>query len=329
MAYPLPFTSFPYHPHWPFPRPQPIFAPLPYPPRGSTLPTTFVSQYLSKTDPLILLILVLATHDVSSKWEEMVEASHLLPDNRLWMKDRDELALNLVPCTDIAEELRSLLDIKSRVNSWDWLHPPGQPDVQVDRRLCSPREGSAILAERACLGRRNNSDPGSERSSLWMRNLVKTQRSGKINCFDPHLTVTGIIESWKENVPPITPTGPPTPLRSADTSVSRGRRRRRPPLANYESGMGVIQSIEEDYTMGSQNRQASADRRSLNREIVEVSPRDLEDERTRRLRSCTPLEELLDRATRGRFEPIHSAPESACSMEIGTVRPRGQSDPYK
>lgn len=306
-----------------------MFVPPPYPPRGSTLTTTFVSQYLSKADPLVLLILVLAAHDVSSKWEEMVEASCLLPDNRLWMKDRDELALNLIPYTDIAEELRSLLDMKGQVTPWDWLHPPGQPDVREDRSPGSPREGSAILAERACLRRRRNSDPGSDRSGLWMRNLVEAQRSGKMHYFDRHLTIAGIVESWKENVSPIPPTGPPTPPRSADTSVSRGRRRRRSPLANYESGMGVIQSIEEDYTIGSQNRQSPANRRSLNRERVEVSPGDLEDERTRRLRSCTPLDELLDRATRVRFEPVHSAPESVCSMETVTVRSRGQSDPYK
>lgn len=333
MAHPLPFASFPYppwyhFPHWPFLRPQPMFAPPPYPPRGSTLPTTFVSQYLSKTDPLVLLILVLATHDVSSKWEEMVEASRLLPDNRLWMKDRDELALNLVSHTDIAEELRSLLDLKGRVNPWDWLHPPGQPDVR-DPSPSSPREGSAILAERACLKRRRNSDPGSDRSGLWMRNLVEAQRAGNIYFFDRYLSMTRDVENWRENVSPISPTGPPTPPSSADTSASRRRCRRRSPLANYESGMGVIQSIEEDYTMGSQNRRASANGQSSNHERVEVSPGDLEDERTRCLRSCTPLEELLDRATRVRFEPVHSAPESVCSMETVTVRPRGQSDSYK
>jgi len=65
-------------------------------------------------------------------------------------------------------------------------------------------------------------------------------------------------------------------------------------LANYESGIGVIQSIEDNYTMGSQNRWASANRQSLNHDRDEVSPNHLENERTRRLRSCTPLEELFD-----------------------------------
>ena len=331
MAHPLPFASFPYppwyhFPHWPFLRPQPMFAPPPYPPRGSTLPTTFVSQYLSKTDPLVFLIFVLATHDVSSKWKEMVEASRLLPDSRLWMKHHDELALNLVPYTDIAEELRGLLDMKGWVNLWDLLHPPGQPDVRGD---CPPRKGSAILAERACLRRRHNSDPGGDRTGLWMTSLVEVQRPGKMHYFDRHLTIAEIVKSRKENIFPILPTGPPAPPRSADTSVSRGRRRGQSPLANYEGDMGVIQSIEEDYTMGLQNRQSSADIWSLNRERVEGSPGDLEDECIRRLRSCTPLEELLDRATRVQFEPVYSAPESVCSVETVTVRPRGHSDAYK
>lgn len=257
-----------------------------------------------------------------------MEVSRLLPDNRLWMKDRDELAVNLALYTDIADELRDILDMKGRVNSWDSLHPPGQPDVRGDQCPGSPSDGSAILAERVCIKRRN-SDPGSDKRSLWLNDLVEAQQAGKMHYFDRYLLIAGRVENWKENVSPIPPIGPPTPPRSVDTSVSGGRRRSRSPLANYESGMGVIQSIEDNYTTGSQNRRASANRQSLNHDRDEVSPDDLEDERNRRLRSCTPLEELFDRATLVRFEPVHSAPESVCSRETMTVRPRGQSDPFR
>lgn len=181
MAHPLQFAPFlytqwhhPVHPDWPFPRPESMFAPPPYPPRGSTLLSTFVSQYPSKQDPLVLLILILATHDISYKWKKMVEVSRLLPANRLWMKDRDELALNVALYTDIADELRDILVMKGRVNPGNSLHPPGQLDVRGDQCSDSPNDGSAILAEQVCIKRRN-SNPGGDKRSLWLTDFVEVQ----------------------------------------------------------------------------------------------------------------------------------------------------------
>lgn len=217
----------------------------------------------------------------------MLEVSRLLTDNRLWMKDRDELALDLAFYTNIAEG--TLLDMKGRANPWDWLHSPGQPYLRGNHSAGSPSDGSAILAEGVRI-KRHDSDPSSGKSGPWLDDFVKAQQAGKMHYFDQCLLIAGRVENWKESVFPIPPMGPFTPPRSVDTGISGGRSRSRSPLANHESSVGVIQSIEEDYTMGSQNRQASANRQSLSHDRNEISPGDLEDEPTRCLRSCTPFE---------------------------------------
>jgi len=66
----------------------------------------------------------------------MLEVSRLLTDNRLWMKDRDELALDLAFYTNIAEG--TLLDMKGRAN-------PGIGYTHPDNPTC---EATTVLALR-------------------------------------------------------------------------------------------------------------------------------------------------------------------------------------
>lgn len=255
----------------------------------------------------------------------MAEVSHLLPDHRLWMDDGNDLGFQLFPFVDLAEELREILESQAYVNPWDYCHPGAR---SAGRR----RNGNGSRTDEGGRIRRRYSDSdvrgGSDRGGRWKRNLNEAEQAGRAAYILRQLSRVRRIANWQSTVSPVPPSTPPTPPRSANMSVSRGRRRRRSSLANNEGDVGIMQSIEEDYSMETQNRQSSD-----NDKIHSLSDGS-EDERKRRSRSYTPFVELAARPTRVRFGPVRSFPAetdsvSSMSVEAESGRPRSQSDPFK
>lgn len=64
------------------------------------------TRHLTTDDPLLLLILVLAAHDIQLDYHKMAQLSRMVPDRHLWMQTWAQVEFALKPSVDIAKRLR-------------------------------------------------------------------------------------------------------------------------------------------------------------------------------------------------------------------------------
>lgn len=98
-------------------QPVPPAIPQPWLPREHLT----ITRHLTTDDPLLLLILVLAAHDIQIDYHKMVQLSRKVPDKHLWMQTWAQVELALRPSVDIAKRLR----IHSQTNAQQELSNAG------------------------------------------------------------------------------------------------------------------------------------------------------------------------------------------------------------
>lgn len=202
-----------------------------YPLRDLSLSST---QHFDKKDPFVILLLLLAAHNIDFEYVKMADLSRQLPERHLWLKNPFEASVMLKPYVNIAGKL---LDIAGSQNFSHGLQKPQRRRStpsrfrhrQKNRSPLSPRGsvGGSPRQERAKRGSRPGGLGGIRRGSKEKRKRSYSWKPG-LQKLSNHTQQTLLENEWQWVVHGNRTPSPYTTTNSNSQGSSTGRQSLKP-----------------------------------------------------------------------------------------------------